>query len=136
MWRIFIESGDWIIVLIWLFVGIVTITSIRECKKERKPETELCAILFGILFLVFSVVFCFAGHQYAKDYGREYTMIVDVYYPNNKVVRKTFNATNECIMIDYPYRSRMSTKIHTRTKSFLETTADVEVVSYTYRDKK
>lgn len=136
MWRIFIESDDWLMVLIWLFVGIVAITSIRKCSKTRSIGTELCAALYGIVFLVLSVAFCFVGYQYAKDYGREYTMIVEVYYPNNKVVRKTFNATNECIMIDYPDRSHISTKIHTRTKSFLETTADVEVVSYTYRNKE
>ena len=136
MWRIFIESGDWLIVLIWLFAGIVAITSLRKCKKSRNAATELCAVLYGFTFLVLSVAFCFVGYQYAEDYGREYTMVVNIYYPNNKVVRKTFKATNECIMVDYPSRCQMSTIIGTRTNRLFETTADVEIVSYTYRNKE
>ena len=92
-----------------------------------------------VLFIIFQLAFLAFGPDYKKG---EYTMVYKVYYPGSP---KTYTITNE-----WPigvHSSRGTNRVEKSVESslfknafsgeaVLETSAPIEIVSYTYKENK
>ena len=112
---------------------IMTIVCARRCHKDNDEMFGFFATIFGLVALFVCGATIYAGHQIASEYGKEYTMVVDVYIGQGGPQRKTFKAINKSIVINYPWRNNMCTEISTRCDVLYRTTGNIEVVSYTYK---
>ena len=95
---------------------------------------SIIIIFFGVVQLVFLTV----GPDYKQG---EYTMVYKVYYPGNP---KTYTIKNEWPIGMNSYRGTNSIQKTNKTpffkkmfgsKTVFETSAPIEVVSYTYKEK-
>ena len=106
---------------------------------------EFFKIIFGIIFFIFVVaisiqgIFLLVGPDYKEG---EYTMVYKVYYPNNP---KTYTIKNDWPIDTYSSRGTnyiLKTnktpffKKMFKSESVFESSAPIEVVSYTYKEKK
>ena len=107
---------------------------------------EFFKIIFGIIFFIFVVaisiqgIFLLVGQDYKEG---EYTMIYKVYYSPNDT--RTYTIKNNWPIDTYSYRGTNTviktiktpyTKKMFRSQTVFESSAPIEVVSYTYKEKK
>lgn len=122
-----------VIAVFAILTAVVAITCARHSHKDNDEIFGFFATIFGLVALLLCGATIYASHQIASEYGKEYTMVVDVYVGQGNPQRKTFKSINKSIVINYPWRGNMSTEISTRQDVLYRTTGDVEVVSYTYK---
>lgn len=122
-----------VIAVFAILTAVAAITCARRSHKDNDEIFGFFATIFGLVALFLCGATIYASHQIASEYGKEYTMVVDVYVGQGEPQRKTFKSINKSIVINYPWRGNMSTEISTRQDVLYRTTGDVEVVSYTYK---
>ncbi len=122
-----------VIAVFAILTAVAAITCARRSHKDNDEIFGFFATIFGLVALFLCGATIYASHQIASEYGKEYTMVVDVYVGQGEPQRKTFKTINKSIVINYPWRGNMSTEISTRQDVLYRTTGDVEVVSYTYK---
>lgn len=125
-----------VIAVFAILTAVVAITCARLSHKDNDEMFGFFATIFGLVALLLCGATIYESHQIASEYGKEYTMVVDVYVGQGEPQRKTFKSINKSIVINYPWRGNMSTEISTRQDVLYRTTGDVEVVSYTYKTIK
>lgn len=95
-------------------------------------------ILYSICFLILGLSYKYFGPDYKQG---EYTMIYKVYYPNNP---KTYTIKNDwpISMTSNRGTNRIKKTIHNSiyrkcygSETIIETSAPIEVVSYTFKEK-
>lgn len=119
-----------------ILTAVVAITCARLSHKDNDEMFGFFATILGLVALLLCGATIYESHQIASEYGKEYTMVVDVYVGQGEPQRKTFKTINKSINIEYPWRGNMSTEIKSRGDILYRTTGDIEVVSYTYRTIK
>lgn len=107
---------------------------------------EFFKVIFGIIFFVFVVgisiqgIFLLVGPNYKEG---EYTMVYKVYYSPNDT--RTYTIKNNWPIGTYSYRGTNTvtktiktpyTKKMFSSQTVFESSAPIEVVSYTYKEKK
>ena len=125
-----------VIAVFAILTAVVAITCARLSHKDNDEMFVFFATIFGLVALLLCGATIYESHQIASEYGKEYTMVVDVYVGQGEPQRKTFKSINKSIVINYPWRGNMSTEISIRQDVLYRTTGDVEVVSYTYKTIK
>lgn len=132
----YFDSAVFIFAVFATLAAVMAIGCARRSHKDNDDTFGVFASILGLIALFFSVVTIYASHQIASEYGKEYTMVVDVYVGQGEPKRKTFKSVNKSINIEYPWRGNMSTEIKSRGDVLYRTTGDIEVISYTYRTIK
>lgn len=122
-----------VIAVFAILTAVAAITCARRSHKDNDEIFGFFATIFGLVALFLCGATIYASHQIASEYGKEYTMVVDVYVGQGEPQRKTFKTINKSINIEYPWRGNMSTEIKSRGDILYRTTGDIEVVSYTYK---
>lgn len=122
-----------VIAVFAILTAVAAITCARRSHKDNDEIFVFFATIFGLVALLLCGATIYASHQIASEYGKEYTMVVDVYVGQGEPQRKTFKSINKSIVINYPWRGNMSTETSTRQDVLYRTTGNVEVVSYTYK---
>ena len=122
-----------VIAVFAILTAVAAITCARRSHKDNDEIFGFFATIFGLVALFLCGATIYASHQIASEYGKEYTMVVDVYVGQGEPQRKTFKSINKSIVINYPWRGNMSTEISTRQDVLYRTTGEVEGVSYTYK---
>lgn len=122
-----------VIAVFAILTAVAAITCARRSHKDNDEIFGFFATIFGLVALFLCGATIYASHQIASEYGKEYTMVVDVYVGQGEPQRKTFKSINKSIVINYPWRGNMSTETSTRQDVLYRTTGNVEVVSYTYK---
>ena len=114
---------------------VMAIVCARSCHKDNDEIYGFFAIITGLVSLFLCSVTIYVSRQIASEYGKEYTMVVDVYVGQGGPQRKTFKSINKSISINYQGRG-YPTEIRTRGDVLYRTMGNVEVVSYTYKPTK
>lgn len=132
---------NWYIVPILGVLLIVACISIRQLSRYEKSKEwmnpmdkalyALGAILGGIFTLVGIMGCAYSLWIAHNEYGKPYTMVVDIHYTPNHSVRKVFVSTNMAFKVE---KGRGYTKIYGADGYYLWENNPVEIISNTYKE--
>lgn len=129
----------WPIFVIMIISIIILIYLIREENAKNKSKEwenpvdagirNACIVIYAIFTLVGFVVSMLSLYQVANEYNKTYTIVVNIYYSSNKVVRKVLISKNESFRIEYhdSYAKISGNGV------CLQVNAPIEIVNYTYK---